>query len=135
MTKAKLISELLHGVTKTYASPEITPVGDTELTHAIVRESPVDLEYRRRLNGDGEFERYIRVKVWSKVKHGLFRFTDIKVAGSRDEMAQKCGVTAGVMAEQLCALYGDLVEPSECAKVAGKHFFELCRHLEQQAAL
>jgi len=138
MARGKLLSELKLATSK-HGSPDITPVGDTEMTHAIVRESPVDLEYRRRRIDPtiigSPFEHYIRIKVWSKVKQGLFRFTDIKVAGSRDEMAQKCGITAGVMAEQLCALYGDLVEPSECAKAAGKHFFELCRHLEAQAAL
>lgn len=130
MARGKLLSALKH-TTSHHGSPDITPVGDTQLHSSIVRESPVDMEYRVRGS-----ERFIRIKVWCKTKEGLFRFTDIKVSGSRDEMQQKCGVTAAILAEQLCELYGNLsAEPSECAKAGGRHFRELCDHLEAQAAL
>lgn len=142
MTKpnnANLMSELLSGVSRNHAAADITPVGDTQIVSAIVRESAVDLEFRRRRQDpeliSSPWEYYIRVKVWCKTRTNLFRFTDVRVSGSRDEMAQKVGSTAGVIAEQLCALYGNgSAEPRECAIAGGKHFYELCRHLEAQAA-
>jgi hypothetical protein len=107
----------------------VTPVLNARVTDGIVRESQVDILYML----DPNDERLIRVKVWSKVRRGLFRFTDIPCAGHTErEMQAKCGIAAGAIAEQLIALYGDTVEPSECAKSAGQHFSELVKYLEQQ---
>lgn len=122
----KRVGALKH--TTALNTPDITPVSGLMVTHGIVRESPVDILYMI----DANKERFIRVKVWSKVKTGLFRFTDIKCFGqSKTDMLRNVGMAAGAMAEQLIALYGDLVEPSECARKAGDHFRELCEHLEK----
>lgn len=99
-------------------------------THAIVKESLVEIEFRM-IKG----ERFLRVKVFSLVRKGLFKYSDIRCAGnSRSDMQKKCGMLGGVLAEQLIEEYRDLVEPSHCAKMAGKHFDELCRVMEQQAS-
>jgi hypothetical protein len=133
MATHRSLKAILKETTQVHGSVDIAPQIDSTVTYAgIVRESPVDILYERNpVTG----QRYIKVKVWCKTKPGLFRFTHIKVAGSEREMQQKCGVVAGVMAEQLCALYGNLAaEPSECAKYAGRHFHELCEHLRRQNA-
>jgi len=120
----------LKATTQGHGSVDITPQLDSTVTYAgIVRESPVDILYERNpVTGD----RYIKVKVWCKTRPGLFRFTHVKVAGTEREMQAKVGITAGVIGEQLCELYGNLAaEPSECAKYAGRHFHELCEHLRK----
>jgi hypothetical protein len=69
------------------------------------------------------------------VKKGLFKYSDIRCDGnSRRDMQRKCGMLGGVLAEQLIEAYGDLVEPSHCAQMAGKHFDELCNVLEKQTS-
>jgi len=125
MTKGKTLAHL-KGTTN-MRDPRVMPVMNAVMTHGIVRESQVDILYMK----DRQDRRLVRVKVWSKVRKNLFRYTDIAVQGnSRREMQAKCGIAAGAIAEQLIALYGDTLEPSECAKSAGKHFDELCAYLE-----
>lgn len=110
---------------------DIIPHGMEEqslLTHAIVKESLVEVELRLIAG-----ERFVRVKVYSLVKPNLFRYSDIRVAGnSQEDMQRKCGMLGGTLAEQLIELYRDLVEPSHCAKMAGRHFAELCRVMAAQ---
>lgn len=132
--KVHFLSELKH--TTALTNVDIAPVLDATATHGIVRESPVDLMYMLApMTYIGEPEkdrRLIRVKVFSKVKPSLFRWSDIRVSGrSETEMQSMCGMVAGTLAEQLCAIYGDTVEPSECAKAAGQHFRELVEHLKR----
>lgn len=132
--KVHLLSELKH--TTALTSLDIAPVMDAKATHGITRESPVDLMFMlapMEYIGQEERERrLVRVKVFSKVRPGLFRWSDIKVSGrSETEMQSLCGMVAGTLAEQLCALYSDTVEPSECAKAAGQHFRELVEHLKR----
>lgn len=100
-------------------------------THGIVNESNVDVLYMRATDGSGE--RLVRVKVWSAVRKGLFRFTDIKCAGnSESEMTQKCGYAAAACAEGLCVLYGDTIDPGRAAASAVKHFEELVEFLRKE---
>jgi hypothetical protein len=123
------LTSILKQTTQGHGSVDIAPQIDSTVTHyGIVRESPVDILFERNpVTG----KRYIKVKVWSKINPALFRFTHIEVKGSQQEMQAKVGVTAGVIAEQLCAIYGNMAaEPSECARHAGKHFAELCKMLE-----
>lgn len=129
MTKGKTLAHL-KGTTN-MNDGGVMPIMNAMMTHGIVRESQVDILYMK----DKRDRRLIRVKVWSKVRKNLFRYTDILVQGnSRRQMTAKCGIAAGAIAEQLIALYGDTVEPSECAKSAGKHFEELCVYLETRNA-
>lgn len=101
------------------------------MTHGIIRESQVDVLYMMT----PDERRFIRVKVWSLVKKGLFRYSDIFVAGnSQTEMIKKCGMVAGVCAEGLIAQFKDLVDPSECARKAGQHFRELVEFINTSRA-
>lgn len=132
--KVKFLSELKH--TTALTSPDVAPVVDAQMTHGIERESNVDIMFMlapEEYIGQPERDRrLIRVKVWSKVKPSLFRFSDIKCAGKNEqEMLSACGMVAGILAEQLQALYADTVEPSECARDAGRHFRELVEHLRR----
>ncbi len=111
---------------------QIAPEIGTEMTHAIVDESHVDVEFRRYTHNNA---RYVRIKVFTPFKKGLFRFTDINVAGNtREAMARKCDLAAGVLAEQIIQMYGvgARVDPVECAKLARKHFLELCEVAAKQ---
>lgn len=118
--------------TTALTTPDVAPDPTGRTVSGIVRESPVDVLF---MLNEGN-ERLIRVKVFCKTREGLFRFTDIKCEGNtRDEMAQKVGVAAGAIAEQLCALYGNgSAEPSDCARWAGQHFRELCELLAKQTS-
>lgn len=129
MKKGKLLSTLKN--TSRIPLAESSVQEDLILQTGIVRESPVDILYMRKTDGSGK--RFIRVRVHSRVRAGLHRYSDIECKGSQQEMQQRCGMVAGVIAEQLAELYGDIVDPSECAMYAGRHFKELCDHLEKAA--
>lgn len=125
MSHAAKLKSALKGTTDMRAA-DVAPVMAARATHGIVRESPVDILYMTAPDGS----RLIRVKVWSKLKPGLFRFTDIQVQGnSQAAMKRKCGTAAGAITEQLIAIYGDVLEPGFCARMAEQHFDELCKHM------
>lgn len=130
MQKGKLISELKN--TSRMPNGEAAVRTDLSLHTGVVRESPVDVLFMVR----DDVERFIRIRVHSNVRPKLHRYSDFPVAGmTQNQVQQKCGVVAGIIAEQLGALYGDTVDPSDCARWAGRHFRELCDHLEKQRTL
>ena len=132
-----LITDLAKGTT---AIPETALISGGQITHAIEKESHVELQFRR---DEDTLARSVRVKVFiNKFKPGYFRFSDFLVAGlSRDEATKKCGYLAALLAEQLInefgAFYG--LDPSHTCYQASKHFSELCdvmlKQTSQEAAV
>ena len=104
-------------------------------THAVERESPVDIVLMvapANYVGEPPKDRtFVRVKVWSKVKKNIFSYTDLHVPGhNRSEMHKRCCFAGAMLAERQIVMFGDAHEPSYMARKAGEHFNELCDHLE-----
>jgi hypothetical protein len=131
----KIHSDLVNPISDTLKATKQfdSDVGITEgslaVTAGIHKESRVDILLMKRA-GDGGL--FLRIKVHSQIRPALHRFSDVAVKGnSKSEMRAKCELTAAVIAEQLCLVYKDQIDPSECARMAGKHYDELCRELER----
>lgn len=112
------------------------PVEAAIASHGIVKESQVDILFMIEPRTDmydlrsKKDRRLIRVKVHSKVKHALFSYTDFRITGNTiDEMAHKVEFAGGALAEKQCIMYGDAHDPGECAKLARRHYFELCQYM------
>lgn len=120
---------------------DAVPVESAIATHAISNESMVDVllmlepridMYDVRSESD---RRLIRVKLHSKVKPALFSYSDIVVKGkSVYEMAHAVEFLGGALAERQAIMYGDKHDPSECAKLARRHYAELCDYLDGSQA-
>jgi hypothetical protein len=127
MKKGKTLAHLKG--TTVMNDAQVAPVENAEQVAGIIKESRVDILYMRTPLR----KRIIRVKVHSQIRPNLVRYTDVAVDGnSQQAMTYKVSMAAGAIAEQLIALYGDTVEPGECARAAEKHFSELCSVLAKQ---
>lgn len=83
----------------------------------------VEVRYLQRPNRT----RFFQVLVRSHVKPHLKKIGELEdtTHGSEKKLAQKIGVLAGAMAEQLCEEYKDDVEPSNVARAAMEAFREM----------
>jgi hypothetical protein len=75
----------------------------------------------------------VEVKCFSRVRFGYhFRgLQDIR-AKNTAQAAQLAGVIAGAMAENLCAQYGDQIDPAEYAKEAMAAFHDALKRFNDQ---
>lgn len=123
------------GIVK-HDSPE--PMGDihctapqpevSKKTHGKVNHS---MAGRVEVKVDTDKQPFCRVTVFSGVKKGLLRETKMRDLGSYEKNRQAAGVMAGAAAEHLCGTYDDIIDPSECAKLAMKLFEEAFRRCEE----
>lgn len=79
-----------------------------------------------------------RVLVTSQVRSGLKAYQDIipgragcELNSVRD-IRRAVVIGAGACAEQLCDRYGDKIEPSECARLAGPVFDACCAQIAEK---
>lgn len=130
--------------TETVDSAEYVPFA--EATHAIVKESQVDILFMippqiddlgiLHSIDDRLKKRLIRVKVWSKKRPELCSFTDIACAGkSQAEMSHAIEWAAPALGERQEILYGDKHELSRLSRDAVKHFGELIAVLTKQGEI
>lgn len=77
---------------------------------------------------------WLRLKLWSQVKPRLHSFRDLELdrVSSKQEAARAMEITGGALAEYQCEKYGDVHDPSACAKAAREAFEELWDELEQK---